>query len=143
MPQYPVDTDELSIVWLNDVTKDILLKQSYDDNYRYTQIASVSGITSDYASKAGRIKINFGIVDSYGIYDVDTDSLSAGGVHDLILVLTTGPINEGDLYHIDSQMAYFNNMNNDVKIKMVSKKILSGATDIHTIIYMESYLLKI
>ena len=127
MPSYPIDTNDLSIVWLNDVTKDILLKQSYCDNYRYTQIASVSGITSDYKSKVGRIKINFGIVDSYGSYDVD-DDISAGGIHDLILVLTTGPINGGDLYHVDPQMAYFNNMNNDIKIKMVSKKILTGAT---------------
>lgn len=127
MPLYPIDSNNLSIVWLNDVTKDILLKQSYCDNYRYTQIASVSGITSDYKSKVGRIKINFGIVDSYGWYDVDDDT-TAGGIHDLILVLTTGPINEGDLYHVDPQMAYFNNMNNDIKIKMVSKKILTGAT---------------
>lgn len=127
MPSYPIDSDELSIVWLNDVTKDTLLKQTYCDNYRYTQIASVSGITSDYKSKVGRIKINFGIVDSYGSYDVDDDT-SAGGIHDLILVLTTGPINEGDLYHVDPQMAYFNNMNSDIKIKMVSKKVLTGAT---------------
>lgn len=127
MPSYPIDSDELSIVWLNDVTKDTLLKQTYCDNYRYTQIASVSGITSDYKSKVGRIKINFDIVNSYGSYDVDGDT-TAGGIHDLILVLTTGPINEGDLYHVDPQMAYFNNMNNDIKIKMVSKKILTDAT---------------
>ena len=50
----------------------------------------------------------------------------AGGDHDLYVVLTTGRINENDTYHVDFDGKTFNNVKNNIKIKMTSKKVLTG-----------------
>lgn len=127
MPTYPVNSNELSIVWMNDIDQS---NDSYGgfDGYKYTEIATVHDIVAKYASKKGRIKLNFGVVCNYGSYDIHNTDWSAGGLHNLYLILTTGRISGDDTYHVDPGGTTFNNIKNTIKIKMVSKKILTDVT---------------
>ena len=120
MPEYPVDSNEISVVWMNDMDQSSDTYAGYD-GYKYTEIATVHDIVAKYASKKGRIKLNFGVVCDY----VSHDNQTTGGLHNLYLILTTGRINGDDTYHVDSGGTTFNNIKNTTKIKMVSKKILT------------------
>lgn len=120
MPEYPVDSNEISVVWMNDMDQSSDTYAGYD-GYKYTEIATVHDIVAKYASKKGRIKLNFGVVCDY----VSHDNQTTGGLHNLYLILTTGRINGDDTYHVDPGGTTFNNIKNTIKIKMVSRKILT------------------
>ena len=120
MPEYPVDSNEISVVWMNDMDQSSDIYAGYD-GYKYTEIATVHDIVAKYASKKGRIKLNFGVVCDYASHDNQT----TGGLHNLYLILTTGRINGDDTYHVDPGGTTFNNIKNTIKIKMVSRKILT------------------
>lgn len=127
MPTYPVNPNELSVVWMNDIDQSNDFYPGFD-GYKYTEIATVHDIVAKYASKKGRIKLNFGVVCNYGSYDIHNTDWSAGGLHNLYLILTTGRISGDDTYHVDPGGTTFNNIKNTIKIKMVSKKILTDVT---------------
>ena len=120
MPEYPVDSNEISVVWMNDMDQSSDTYAGYD-GYKYTEIATVHDIVAKYASKKGRIKLNFGVVCDYASHDNQT----TGGLHNLYLILTTGRINGDDTYHVDPGGTTFNNIKNTIKIKMVSRKIIT------------------
>ena len=126
MVEYPVNSNELSIVYMNDISRSEYNGYGLYDGYKYTEIATINDIVQKYKSKIGRIKFNFGIVCTYGSYDTSEGTTVAGGYHDLYVVLTTGRINENDTYHVDFDGKTFNNVRNDIKIKMTSKKVLTG-----------------
>ena len=126
MVEYPVNSNELSIVYMNDISKSEYNGYGLYDGYKYTEIATINDIVQKYKSKIGRIKFNFGIVCTYGSYDTSDNTTTAGGYHDLYVVLTTGIINENDTYHVDFDGKTFNNVKNNIKIKMTSKKVLTG-----------------
>lgn len=126
MVEYPVNSNELSIVYMNDISKSEYNGYGLYDGYKYTEIATINDIVQKYKSKIGRIKFNFGIVCTYGSYDTSDSTTTAGGYHDLYVVLTTGRINENDTYHVDFDGKTFNNVKNNIKIKMTSKKVLTG-----------------
>jgi hypothetical protein len=126
MVEYPVNSNELSIVYMNDISRSEYNGYGLYDGYKYTEIATINDIVQKYKSKIGRIKFNFGIVCTYGSYDTSGGTTVAGGYHDLYVVLTTGRINENDTYHVDFDGKTFNNVKNNIKIKMTSKKVLTG-----------------
>lgn len=126
MVEYPVNSKELSIVYMNDISRSEYNGYGLYDGYKYTEIATINDIVQKYKSKIGRIKFNFGIVCTYGSYDTSEGTTVAGGDHDLYVVLTTGRINENDTYHVDFDGKTFNNVKNNIKIKMTSKKVLTG-----------------
>lgn len=126
MVEYPVNPNELSIVYMNDISRSEYNGYGLYDGYKYTEIATINDIVQKYKSKIGRIKFNFGIVCTYGSYDTSEGTTVAGGYHDLYVVLTTGRINENDTYHVDFDGKTFNNVKNNIKIKMTSKKVLTG-----------------
>ena len=126
MVEYPVNSNELSIVYMNDISRSEYNGYGLYDGYKYTEIATINDIVQKYKSKIGRIKFNFGIVCTYGSYDTSGGTTTAGGYHDLYVVLTTGRINENDTYHVDFDGKTFNNVRNNIKIKMTSKKVLTG-----------------
>lgn len=126
MVEYPVNSNELSIVYMNDISKSEYNGYGLYDGYKYTEIATINDIVQKYKSKIGRIKFNFGIVCTYGSYDTSDNTTTAGGYHDLYVVLTTGRINENDTYHVDFDGKTLNNVKNNIKIKMTSKKVLTG-----------------
>lgn len=126
MVEYPVNSNELSIVYMNDISKSEYNGYGLYDGYKYTEVATINDIVQKYKSKIGRIKFNFGIVCTYGSYDTSDNTTVAGGYHDLYVVLTTGRINENDTYHVDFDGKTFNNVKNNIKIKMTSKKVLTG-----------------
>lgn len=126
MGEYPVSSNELSIVYMNDISRSEYNGYGLYDGYKYTEIATINDIVQKYKSKIGRIKFNFGIVCTYGSYDTSEGTTVAGGYHDLYVVLTTGRINENDTYHVDFDGKTFNNVRNNIKIKMTSKKVLTG-----------------
>lgn len=126
MVEYPVNSNELSIVYMNDISRSEYNGYGLYDGYKYTEIATINDIVQKYKSKIGRIKFNFGIVCTYGSYDTSEGTTVAGGDHDLYVVLTTGRINENDTYHVDFDGKTFNNVKNNIKIKMTSKKVLTG-----------------
>lgn len=126
MGEYPVSSNELSIVYMNDISRSEYNGYGLYDGYKYTEIATINDIVQKYKSKIGRIKFNFGIVCTYGSYDTSEGTTVAGGYHDLYVVLTTGRINENDTYHVDFDGKTFNNVKNNIKIKMTSKKVLTG-----------------
>lgn len=126
MVEYPVNSNELSIVYMNDISRSEYNGYGLYDGYKYTEIATINDIVQKYKSKIGRIKFNFGIVCTYGSYDTSEGTTVAGGYHDLYVVLTTGRINENDTYHVDFDGKTFNNVRNNIKIKMTSKKVLTG-----------------
>lgn len=126
MVEYPVNSNELSIVYMNDISRSEYNGYGLYDGYKYTEIATINDIVQKYKSKIGRIKFNFGIVCTYGSYDTSGGTTTAGGYHDLYVVLTTGRINENDTYHVDFDGKTFNNVKNNIKIKMTSKKVLTG-----------------
>lgn len=126
MVEYPVNSNELSIVYMNDISKSEYNGYGLYDGYKYTEVATINDIVQKYKSKIGRIKFNFGIVCTYGSYDTSDNTTTAGGYHDLYVVLTTGRINENDTYHVDFDGKTFNNVKNNIKIKMTSKKVLTG-----------------
>lgn len=126
MGEYPVSSNELSIVYMNDISRSEYNGYGLYDGYKYTEIATINDIVQKYKSKIGRIKFNFGIVCTYGSYDTSEGTTVAGGYHDLYVVLTTGRINENDTYHVDFDGKTFNNVKNNLKIKMTSKKVLTG-----------------
>lgn len=126
MVEYPVNSKELSIVYMNDISRSEYNGYGLYDGYKYTEIATINDIIQKYKSKIGRIKFNFGIVCTYGSYDTSEGTTVAGGDHDLYVVLTTGRINENDTYHVDFDGKTFNNVKNNIKIKMTSKKVLTG-----------------
>lgn len=126
MVEYPVNSNELSIVYMNDISRSEYNGYGLYDGYKYTEIATINDIVQKYKSKIGRIKFNFGIVCTYGSYDTSGGTTTAGGYHDLYVVLTTGRMNENDTYHVDYDGKTFNNVKNNIKIKMTSKKVLTG-----------------
>ena len=126
MVEYPVNSNKLSIVYMNDISRSEYNGYGLYDGYKYTEIATINDIVQKYKSKIGRIKFNFGIVCTYGSYDTSEGTTVAGGYHDLYVVLTTGRINENDTYHVDFDGKTFNNVKNNIKIKMTSKKVLTG-----------------
>ena len=126
MVEYPVNSNELSIVYMNDISRSEYNGYGLYDGYKYTEVATINDIVQKYKSKIGRIKFNFGIVCTYGSYDTSDSTTVAGGYHDLYVVLTTGRINENDTYHVDFDGKTFNNVKNNIKIKMTSKKVLTG-----------------
>lgn len=126
MVEYPINSKELSIVYMNDISRSEYNGYGLYDGYKYTEIATINDIVQKYKSKIGRIKFNFGIVCTYGSYDTSEGTTVAGGYHDLYVVLTTGRINENDTYHVDFDGKTFNNVKNNIKIKMTSQKVLTG-----------------
>lgn len=126
MVEYPVNSNELSIVYMNDISRSEYNGYGLYDGYKYTEVATINDIVQKYKSKIGRIKFNFGIVCTYGSYDTSDNTTVAGGYHDLYVVLTTGRINENDTYHVDFDGKTFNNVKNNIMIKMTSKKVLTG-----------------